>query len=203
MKKLFITSFLAITMSTAFYFIVFWEPESYNSNTSEKSIVLNEEKNKKEENKVENNSNNNTDNKTDLNKKSNESKSEVKENNIDNKEHNSKAEEKPKVETETEEENKDEQKEVVSNNVTIFNVKKEEIIDRLTFKEKTKLLSVANKMSAVDVERIKESLINKGEKEGSVEALKVIKRRLTTEDYKDVKAILSPYINIDFLESIV
>ncbi|MGL4570318.1 MAG: hypothetical protein ACRCVJ_04570 [Clostridium sp.] len=203
MKKIFITSFLAITMSTAFYFIVFWEPDSYNPNASEKDVVLNEEKNKKEENKVENNSNTNTDNKTDLNKKSNENKNEVKENNIDNKEDNSKTEEKPKVETETKEENKDEQKEVVSNNITIFNVKKEEIIDRLTFKEKTKLLSVANKMSAVDVERIKESLMNKGEKEGSVEALKVIKRRLTTEDYKDVKDILSPYINIDLLESIV
>ncbi|KJU73232.1 hypothetical protein UC77_00370 [Clostridium baratii] len=92
-------------------------------------------------------------------------------------------------------------KEAIQSNASLFTVKKEEILDKLSFKDKTKLLSVANKMSAVDVERIRESLEKNNEKEGAAEVFKVIKRRLTDEDYKQVKEILSPYINIKLLES--
>ena len=91
--------------------------------------------------------------------------------------------------------------EAIQSNASLFTVKKEEILDKLSFKDKTKLLSVANKMSAVDVERIRESLEKNNEKEGAAEVFKVIKRRLTDEDYKQIKEILSPYINIKLLES--
>ena len=61
-------------------------------------------------------------------------------------------------------------KEAIQSNASLFTVKKEEILDKLSFKDKTKLLSVANKMSAVDVERIRESLEKNNEKDGQYRA---------------------------------
>lgn len=202
MKKIVITSFLAILLSLSFYFIAIWEPDSYIGENVDKNLVLDENKNDKKETTDE------------VNKKEN-----IKEDNIEDKKNNSDSSQSLNLEDKSsnnilneeekntgmqENDTKDNNKEgndAVQSNASVFTVKKEEIIDKLSFKDKTKLLSVANKMSAVDVERIRESLEKSDEKEGAAEVFKVIKRRLTDEDYKQIKEILSPYINIKLLES--
>ncbi|CUQ10347.1 hypothetical protein BH721_06115 [Clostridium baratii] len=202
MKKIVITSFLAILLSLSFYFIAIWEPDSYIGENVDKNLVLDENKNDKKETTDE------------INKKEN-----IKEDNIEDKKNNSDSSQSLNLEDKSsnnilnEEEkntgmqendtndNNKEGNDAVQSNASVFTVKKEEIIDKLSFKDKTKLLSVANKMSAVDVERIRESLEKSDEKEGAAEVFKVIKRRLTDEDYKQIKEILSPYINIKLLES--
>ena len=202
MKKIVITSFLAILLSLSFYFIAIWEPDSYIGENVDKNLVLDENKNDKKETTDE------------VNKKEN-----IKEDNIEDKKNNSDSSQSLNLEDKSsnnilnEEEkntgmqendtndNNKEGNDAVQSNASVFTVKKEEIIDKLSFKDKTKLLSVANKMSAVDVERIRESLEKSDEKEGAAEVFKVIKRRLTDEDYKQIKEILSPYINIKLLES--
>lgn len=204
MKKIVITSFLAILLSLSFYFIVIWEPDSYAENNVDKNLVLDENENDKKEtaDEVSNKENvkedNKEDNKGDKENNSNSSQSLNSEDESSNKILN---EEDKNTELEKKDTNNINNKEAIQSNASLFTVKKEEILDKLSFKDKTKLLSVANKMSAVDVERIRESLEKNNEKEGAAEVFKVIKRRLTDEDYKQVKEILSPYINIKLLES--
>lgn len=204
MKKIIITSFLAILLSISFYFIVIWEPDSYAENNVDKNLVLDENENDKKEtadevSKKENvKEDNKEDNKEDKENNSNSSQSLNSEDESSNKILN---EEDKNTELEKKDTNNINNKEAIQSNASLFTVKKEEILDKLSFKDKTKLLSVANKMSAVDVERIRESLEKNNEKEGAAEVFKVIKRRLTDEDYKQVKEILSPYINIKLLES--
>ncbi|AQM61072.1 hypothetical protein [Clostridium baratii] len=200
MKKIVITSFLAILLSLSFYFIVIWEPDSYAENNVDKNLVLDENENDKKEtaDEVSKKENVKEDNKGDKENNSNSSQSLNSEDESSNKILN---EEDKNTELEKKDTNNINNKEAIQSNASLFTVKKEEILDKLSFKDKTKLLSVANKMSAVDVERIRESLEKNNEKEGAAEVFKVIKRRLTDEDYKQVKEILSPYINIKLLES--
>ncbi len=200
MKKIVITSFLAILLSLSFYFIVIWEPDSYAENNVDKNLVLDENENDKKEtaDEVSKKENVKEDNKEDKENNSNSSQSLNSEDESSNKILN---EEDKNTELEKKDTNNINNKEAIQSNTSLFTVKKEEILDKLSFKDKTKLLSVANKMSAVDVERIRESLEKNNEKEGAAEVFKVIKRRLTDEDYKQVKEILSPYINIKLLES--
>ncbi|MDY3207490.1 hypothetical protein [Clostridium baratii] len=196
MKKIVITSFLAILLSLSFYFIVIWEPDSYAENNVDKNLVLDENENDKKETADEVSKKENV--KEDKENNSNSSQSLNSEDESSNKILN---EEDKNTELEKKDTNNINNKEAIQSNASLFTVKKEEILDKLSFKDKTKLLSVANKMSAVDVERIRESLEKNNEKEGAAEVFKVIKRRLTDEDYKQVKEILSPYINIKLLES--
>ena len=193
MKKIVITSFLAILVSLSFYFI---------ANNADKNIVLDENKNDKKEttDKVNNKENIKEDNIEDKENNSDSSKSLNSEDKSSNNILNEEEKNTGMQENDTKDNNK-ESNDAVQSNASVFTVKKEEIIDKLSFKDKTKLLSVANKMSAVDVERIRESLEKNDEKEGAAEVFKVIKRRLTDEDYKQIKEILSPYINIKLLES--
>lgn len=202
MKKIVITSFLAILLSLSFYFIAIWEPDSYIGENVGKNLVLDENKNDKKEttDEVNNKENIKEDNIEDKKNNSDSSQSL----NLEDKSSNNILNEEEKNTGMQENDTKDNNKEgndAVQSNASVFTVKKEEIIDKLSFKDKTKLLSVANKMSAVDVERIRESLEKSDEKEGAAEVFKVIKRRLTDEDYKQIKEILSPYINIKLLES--
>lgn len=200
MKKIVITSFLAILLSLSFYFIVIWEPDSYAENNVDKNLVLDENENDKKEtaDEVSKKENVKEDNKEDKENNSNSLQSLNSEDESSNKILN---EEDKNTELEKKDTNNINNKEAIQSNASLFTVKKEEILDKLSFKDKTKLLSVANKMSAVDVERIRESLEKNNEKEGAAEVFKVIKRRLTDEDYKQVKEILSPYINMKLLES--
>lgn len=197
MKKIVITSFLAILLSLSFYFIVIWEPDSYAENNVDKNLVLDDNKNDKKETADEVSKKENV--KEDKENNSNSSQSLNSEDESSNKILNE--EEKNTEVQENDTKDNKEGNEAIQSNASLFTVKKEEILDKLSFKDKTKLLSVANKMSAVDVERIRESLEKNNEKEGAAEVFKVIKRRLTDEDYKQIKEILSPYINIKLLES--
>lgn len=203
MKKIVITSFLAILLSLSFYFIAIWEPDSYVGNNSDENLVLDENKNDKKETTDEVNKKEKVkkDNKEEKENNSDSSQSLNSEDGSSNKVLNEVDKNTVMQENHTKDINSKEGNEAVQSNASLFTVKKEEIINKLSFKDKTKLLSVANKMSAVDVERIRESLEKNNEKEGASEVFKVIKRRLTDEDYKQIKEILSPYINIKLLES--
>lgn len=202
MKKIVITSFLAILLSLSFYFIAIWEPDSYIGNNADKNLVLDENKNdKKETNNKENAKNDHINNKDNKEEKENNSDSSQSLNSEDENSNKILNKEDKNTELEKKDTNNINNKEAIQSNASLFTVKKEEILDKLSFKDKTKLLSVANKMSAVDVERIRESLEKNNEKEGAAEVFKVIRRRLTDEDYKQIKEILSPYINIKLLES--
>lgn len=215
MKKILITSILAIATSLTLYFVAFWQPkEDINNNlvlenskkiednntqkdinedtNKESSIDINNNKDKNnkynneeknEKDNINDNSSNNKENKDYLNSPNNEGNKENKNSNINS--------------------STNKKEETQATNAKIFNVNKEEILGNLSLVEKTKLLTIANKISTVDVERMKNSLKKNGEKEGITEVVRVLKLRLKSDDYNEIKNILSPYINIEFLESLV
>ncbi|WP_055669407.1 hypothetical protein [Desnuesiella massiliensis] len=84
----------------------------------------------------------------------------------------------------------------------VFKVSKDNIPKQLTFIEKTKLLSILRKLSSIDYAKINESLSKSNELEAAKEALNLLKLRLNSRDYKEIKDILSRFIdNIDILEN--
>lgn len=84
----------------------------------------------------------------------------------------------------------------------VFKVSKDNIPKELTFIEKTKLLSILRKLSSIDYAKINESLNKGNELEGAKEALNLLKLRLNSRDYKEIKDILSRFVdNIEILES--
>lgn len=208
MKKILITSMLAIITSLTVYFVGFWQPKEHTDNllSLENSKVVEDNSTKEDINK-DINKEDNVDKSVDINNNEEENKKEDINNNslIDDNKTN-----KDYLNNSNTEENKnsnstytDKKGESHTTNAKIFNIEKEEIIDRLSLGEKTKLFTIAKKISTVDVEKIKDSLKENGEKEGIIEVVRVLKRRLKSDDYNEVKNILSPYINIEFLESMV
>ncbi len=205
MKKLVITILLAIITSLTIYFVAFWNPS--NSNIAKENIKVKnvqEEKYKNIENDKNNisNKNNNIDEKIEESKKGKDSEviEENTDDSIDTKDNYNNVDFNENVKNN----NKNNDKEnSMQANAKIFNINKNEIFESLSLKDKTKLFSVAKKISTVDGEKIKKSIENENEIEGISEAFRIIKLRLTENDYKQVKEILSPYINIELLEELV
>lgn len=213
MKKILITSILAIATSLTVYFVAFWQPkENINNLVLENSKKIEDNNTKKDINEGANKESSiDINNKDKNNKYDNEEKNDK--DNINDKSSNNK-ENKDYLNSSNNEENKEnknlninsstnKKEETQAANAKIFNVNKEEILGSLSLSEKTKLLTIANKISTVDVERMKNSLKKNGEKEGITEVVRVLKLRLKSDDYNEIKNILSPYINIEFLESLV
>lgn len=199
MKKIFLSILIAIMTSLTIYFVVFWQPKEYVNEPLEvkktESGILEEDSNKEE-------------NKDNIKQKENLKKDNTTNNYSENIEGNSNLEKNYTYNVENTE-NKDlhinlvnENSEEENLNQKIFNIEKDQIIDKLSLKDKVKLLSIAKKISVVDVEKIKSNL-NKDGEEGILEVAKVLKYRLQAEDYDTVKDILSPYVNIKFIESII
>lgn len=193
MKKLFITILLSIMTSLTIYFVAFWQPKEYVNKPIEvkKTEILDILKDDVTEN-------DNKQKNKDIIKEKTE-KDDINNNYLENMKENSFVHKEEKVDLDIVSDNK-KSKENLSQK--IFNIEKEQIIDKLSLKEKLKLLSIAKKISVVDVERIKNNLNENGE-EGILEVARVLKYRLQAEDYDIVKEILSPYINIKFIESII
>ena len=198
MKKIFLSILIVIMTSLTIYFVAFWQPKEYVNEPLEVKKI--ESSIAKENNKGSNKEN--------IKQKENFNKDNINNNYSENIEDNSHLEKDYTYNLENNE-NKDLYINSVNENLEeenltqkIFNIEKNQIIDKLSLKDKVKLLSIARKISVVDVEKIKSNL-NKDGEEGIIEVARVLKDRLQVEDYNIVKDILSPYVNIKFIESII
>lgn len=191
MKKILVVVLLSIITSMTIYFVAFWKSD----NNMDNNMALEyKSKYKNSYNDIENSNNENYKGKV-----KNKNDNIMKNNERENKSYNMKLEENSsRNQRDIEAEDK-----VANSNVQIFNIKKEEIVSSLNIKEKSKIISIINKLSSVDIERIREMLSKKGEKEGAKEIVRILKLRLVEKDYNDIKSILSPYINIEFLEELI
>ena len=198
MKKIFLSILIVIMTSLTIYFVAFWQPKEYVNEPLEVKKI--ESSIVKENNKGSNKEN--------IKQKENFNKDNINNNYSENIEDNSHLEKDYTYNLENNE-NKDLYINSVNENLEeenltqkIFNIEKNQIIDKLSLKDKVKLLSIARKISVVDVEKIKSNL-NKDGEEGIIKSARVLKDRLQVEDYNIVKDILSPYVNIKFIESII
>lgn len=83
--------------------------------------------------------------------------------------------------------------------VPVFKVSRSKINDSLTLADKTKLLSIASKLSAIDYEKVRKYL-QSGSDQDIKNTVKLLKERLSEKDYDNAKEVAKKIINIDVVE---
>ena len=85
--------------------------------------------------------------------------------------------------------------------ISVFKVNKHTLLQNLPVKDKFKLLYMCKGLSTIDMANIKEYMKSSNEIEASSEIFKILRQRLSKEDYNEIKKILNPYVNIEYIEN--
>ncbi|EHI97468.1 hypothetical protein CDLVIII_0743 [Clostridium sp. DL-VIII] len=89
-------------------------------------------------------------------------------------------------------------KEIVSyNNGTVFKVDKEKALEQLSSEDRKDFEKILKKLSALDMGKIREYYEEDNEEEGITNAFKLLNKRLSDEDYKEIERISSNFIQLD------
>lgn len=111
-----------------------------------------------------------------------------------------------KKEVSKEESNEDDTKNDTSidngdkNDTQVFKVAKEEIKDKLTLSDKQKILSVARKLSPSDYEKINKYINNEDGDQGVIDAVRLLRDRLSDKDYEKIKEVAGKFLNLEVVE---
>lgn len=84
--------------------------------------------------------------------------------------------------------------------VSIFKIDKNTILNKISMADKAKLIYLSRKLSIADYDYIQEDLKSSNEIEASKDIFTILKKKLSYSDYEKVKNILSPYIDVDYIE---
>lgn len=82
----------------------------------------------------------------------------------------------------------------------VFKVSREEIKDKLTLLDKQKILSVARKLSPSDYEKINQYINNEDGDQGVIDAVKLLRDRLSDKDYEKIKEVAGKFLNMEVVE---
>lgn len=85
------------------------------------------------------------------------------------------------------------------NDVPVFKVSKNEIMDKISFADKAKILSISKSLSPEDFNKLQEDISDDDEKKGLLNAMELLKKRLNNDDFNKMKNIASKFINLDSL----
>ena len=88
-------------------------------------------------------------------------------------------------------------KDVISYSKSVYKVDKEKILERLSSDDKRDFDKIINRLSAFDIGKIKEYYKDSNDEEGVVNIFKLLKRRLTVEDYRRIYEISSSFVEFD------
>ncbi|MCI1478428.1 MAG: hypothetical protein LKH93_15180 [Clostridium beijerinckii] len=86
--------------------------------------------------------------------------------------------------------------ETVSYSKPLYKINKEKALSQLSTDNKKELEKIIKKLSAFDIGKIKEYYEDTNDNESLIEIFKILKRRLTTEDYKKIQEISSSFLDI-------
>lgn len=113
----------------------------------------------------------------------------------------------------TENNNKDESKvlpiqeenlkkeEETENTAAVFKINREDIFGELSFADKEKLFLISTKLKASDYKKISNLLEVDVDGQGVLTSLKILKERLSKNDYAKIKQIFSKFINMDLVDN--
>lgn len=87
-------------------------------------------------------------------------------------------------------------KEVISYSKSLYKLDKDEVLKRLSPDNKKDLEKIIKKLSTFDLGKIQEYYEDSDEEEGIINIFTLLKKRLTTEDYKKIQEISSPFVDI-------
>lgn len=198
--------FTTLIMGTMMYFVnlnyeeVKFQAESAKNQRNE-ILDIDEEENKK--NTIENN-------KEDL--KEDREKEDISDN---NKQINNLDQVKPKEEKELEGKTREESTNIKKNenynkkvevekaskeSKEVFKVDKYSIPKKINKADKFKLMAIAKNLSLTDYGVLLEHIKRNDELDAAIDIFKILKDKLEEDEYKEMKDILSPYINIELIE---
>lgn len=197
MKKI-MSSMVIIVTTIALVTImaINYDIDSEGGNPAPQSVKINENRQKadkieKQRNKKDIVKNDNSNNKNNAPIQKDESQN--KENQEEKKPDQDNIDDKTQVQNK---ESSDDEKE----DTTVFKVDKNTIASKISLIDKAKLLYYSKKLSAVDEGRIQKLLKSGDEYNASVNIFKILKERLSKDEYGKIKEILSPYIYISKIE---
>ena len=82
----------------------------------------------------------------------------------------------------------------------VFKVDKYSIPKKINKADKFKLMSIAKNLSLTDYGVLLEHIKRNDELDAAIDIFKILKDKLEYKEYKEMKDILSPYINIELIE---
>ena len=91
-------------------------------------------------------------------------------------------------------------KEVLSYSKSVYKLEKGKVLERLSSSEKRDFEKIIKKLSAFDIGKIKEYYENTNDEEGAVNIFKLLKRRLTIEDYERMHEISSSFVDFEIID---
>ena len=91
-------------------------------------------------------------------------------------------------------------KEAISYSQAVYKVDKGKVLERLSSDDKRDLEKIIKKLSAFDLGKIKEYYEDYNDEEGAISIFRLLRKRLTTEDYKQIHEISSSFLNLERIE---
>lgn len=88
----------------------------------------------------------------------------------------------------------------IKEDIGVFKVNKNRLQDKISFKDKKQLLSLSTKLNGKDIKNIINYMKSDNELWAATNIFKTLKEKLSIKDYKKIKEILSPYMEIDNIE---
>lgn len=85
------------------------------------------------------------------------------------------------------------------NTMPIFKISKSQILDKLSFTDKAKLVLISKSLSPTDFSKLQDDVNSEDQKKGIASAMNLLKRRLDDQDYNKLKSIASKFINLEAL----
>jgi len=82
---------------------------------------------------------------------------------------------------------------------SVFKVNREDIYSELSFYDKEKLILISTKLKIVDYQKINNLLQGDTDGTGVLSSLRILKDRLSKNDYSKIKEIFSKFINMDLV----
>ena len=82
----------------------------------------------------------------------------------------------------------------------VFKVDKYSIPKKINKSDKFKLMSIAKNLSLTDYGVLLEHIKRNDELDAAIDIFKILKDKLEEDEYREMKDILSPYINIELIE---
>ena len=88
-------------------------------------------------------------------------------------------------------------KETISYSQSIYKLDKGSVLEKLSSNDKRDFEKIIKKLSAFDLGKIKEYYEDSNDEEGVVSIFKLLMKRLTTEDYKQIYQISTSFLDLE------
>ena len=94
-------------------------------------------------------------------------------------------------------------KQTISYSQSVYKLDKGSVLEKLSSDDKRDFEKIIKKLSAFDLGKIKEYYEDPNDEEGVISIFKLLKKRLTTEDYRQIHQISSSFLDLERIDTII